>query len=49
LAKLPKALPTRLSKMPLPELLQQDLSPYPKRTAQTVNKALALLGDFRSG
>jgi integrase len=44
LAKVPKTLPTRLSRMPLPELLQQDLSPYPKRSAQTVNKTLALLG-----
>ncbi|GEO17455.1 site-specific integrase [Microvirga aerophila] len=44
LAKLPKALPMRLSRMLLPELLKQDLSQYPKRSAQTVNKILALLG-----
>jgi integrase len=44
LAKLPKALPHRLKGFPLLELLKQDLSPYPKRSAQTVNKILALLG-----
>ena len=30
--------------MSLPELLRNDLSPFPKRSAQTVNKNLALLG-----
>jgi integrase len=44
LAKLPKALPNRFSKLTLPELLKQDLSRFPKRSAQTVNKTLALLG-----
>jgi integrase len=44
LAKLPKALPARLTRLTLPEVLKQNLSPYPKRSAQTVNKTLALLG-----
>ena len=44
LASLPKALPDRLRTMRLPELLTNDLSPFPKRSAQTVNKNLALLG-----
>jgi len=44
LAKLPKALPNRYKTLTLPELLKQDLSQYPKRSAQTVNKTLALLG-----
>jgi len=44
LASLPKALPDRLRTMSLPELLTNDLSPFPKRSAQTVNKNLALLG-----
>ncbi|WP_204165551.1 site-specific integrase [Methylobacterium sp. 17Sr1-1] len=43
LVRLPKALPTRLGRLPLPELLKQDLSSYPRRNAQTVNKTLALL------
>ncbi|TXN23209.1 site-specific integrase [Methylobacterium sp. WL9] len=43
LARLPKALPARLSRLPLPKLLEQDLSKYPRRNAQTVNKTLALL------
>ncbi|WP_407522688.1 site-specific integrase [Methylobacterium oryzisoli] len=44
LAKLPKALPNRLGKLSLPNLLKQDLSKFPKRNVQTVNKTLALLG-----
>jgi integrase len=44
LAKLPKTLPTRYSKLTLPELLKQDLSHYTKRSGQTVNKTLGLLG-----
>jgi integrase len=44
LASLPKALPDRLRTMRLPALLKQDLSRFPKRSAQTVNKVLALLG-----
>lgn len=43
LVRLPKALPTRLGQLPLPELLKQDLGKYPRRNAQTVNKTLALL------
>ncbi|WP_336488035.1 site-specific integrase [Methylobacterium nigriterrae] len=44
LAKLPKALPNRFNRLSLPDLLKQDLSKFPKRNAQTVNKILALLG-----
>ncbi|QDI82171.1 site-specific integrase [Methylorubrum populi] len=43
LVRLPKALPARLGQLPLPELLKQDLSKYPRCNAQTVNKTLALL------
>lgn len=43
LVRLPKALPARLGQLPLPELLKQDLSKYPRRNAQTFNKTLALL------
>lgn len=43
LVRLPKALPARLGQLPLPALLKQDLSKYPRRNAQTVNKTLALL------
>ena len=43
LVRLPKALPAGLGQLPLPELLKQDLSKYPRRNAQTVNKTLALL------
>ncbi len=43
LVQLPKALPARLGRLPLPELLKQDLGKYPRRNAQTVNKTLALL------
>jgi integrase len=44
LAKIPKRLPDRLRRKRLPELLKEDLSRYPARSAQTVNKTLALLG-----
>lgn len=44
LVRLPKALPARLGRLPLPELLRQDLSKYQRRNAQTVNKTLGLLG-----
>ncbi|MET0529880.1 MAG: hypothetical protein ABW003_16370, partial [Microvirga sp.] len=37
LAKLPKTLPARFSRLTLPELLKQDLSQYTKRSGQTVN------------
>ncbi|AWN35141.1 site-specific integrase [Methylobacterium radiodurans] len=43
LVRLPKALPARIGRLPLPELLKQDLGQYPRRNAQTVNKTLALL------
>ena len=44
MAQLPKALPAKLSARPLPELLKSDLSRFSKRSAQTINKTLALLG-----
>ena len=44
LIKVPKALPGKLAKLPLPELLNCDLSGFPQRSAQTVNKSLNLLG-----
>ena len=43
LARLPKALPARLSRKALPELLKENLTAYPSRSAQTVNKTLAIL------
>jgi integrase len=43
LAQLPTALPKRFQGLRLPELLKEDLSRYPKRSAQTVNKTLALV------
>lgn len=43
LVRLPKALPARLGRLPLPKLLKEDLTKYPRRNAQTVNKTLALL------
>ena len=44
LIKVPKALPGKLAKLPLPELLKRDLAGLPQRSAQTVNKSLNLLG-----
>jgi hypothetical protein len=44
LIKVPKALPGKLAKLSLPELLKRDLSGFPQRSAQTVNKSLNLLG-----
>jgi hypothetical protein len=44
LIKVPKALPGKVAKLPLPELLKRDLSGFPQRSAQTVNKSLNLLG-----
>lgn len=44
IAKVPTRLPTRLRKMPLPKLLEQDLSGQPLRHANTVNKLLQLIG-----
>lgn len=43
LARVPKALPNSLARLPLPEILKRDLSKYARRNAQTVNKTLALL------
>lgn len=43
LVQLPKALPARLGRLPLPKLLKEDLTKYARRNAQTVNKTLALL------
>ena len=43
LARLPKALPARLSKKALPDILRENLTAYPSRSAQTVNKTLAVL------
>jgi integrase len=44
LAKVPKALPDQLRQLRLPDLLKQDLSGFPTRSAQTINKTLSLLG-----
>jgi hypothetical protein len=44
LIKMPKALPGKLAKLPLLELLKRDLTGFPQRSAQTVNKSLNLLG-----
>ena len=43
LAKVPKRLPHALAKLRLPDLLKKDLSKYPTRNAQTVNKNLNLV------
>jgi integrase len=49
IAKVPKRLPHKLAKLPLPELLKRDLSAYEPRNAQTVNKNLNLIsGIFTS-
>jgi integrase len=42
-AKTPKALPVKLQRLPLPELLRTDLRGLPQRNAQSVNKSLTLL------
>ncbi|WP_181708284.1 hypothetical protein [Chthonobacter rhizosphaerae] len=44
LAQLPARLPDNFRRLPLPDLLKCDLNRYPRRSAQTVNKTLALLG-----
>jgi integrase len=44
IAKVPRALPVTLRKLPLPKLLERDLSGYQPRSATTVNKLLTLLG-----
>lgn len=43
LARVPKRLPHKLAKMRLPELLENDLSAYEPRDAQTIDKSLNLL------
>lgn len=43
-AMIPKALPKKLRDLPLPELLQRDLSQFQPRSATTVNKLLGLVG-----
>jgi len=42
-AKVPKALPAKLQRLRLPELLKADVGGLPQRNAQTVNKILNLL------
>src|SRR5262249_10839143 len=44
IAKVPRALPRKLRSLPLPRLLEQELSSYQLRNATTVNKLLTLLG-----
>lgn len=44
LARVPKGLPPKLSKLPLPVLLKRDLSMFQPRAAATVNKTMQLLG-----
>ena len=44
IAKVPRAMPRKLRKLPLRNLLEQDLSGYQPRSAATVNKLLTLLG-----
>ncbi|AWM88274.1 site-specific integrase [Microvirga sp. 17 mud 1-3] len=43
LVRIPARLPTKLAKLTVPELLKQDLSVYPPRTAGTINKSFQLL------
>ena len=48
IAKVPKNLPEKLKKLPLPKLLaRNDLAKYPSRSAVAVNKSLQLLGRHR--
>ena len=44
IARVPRAMPLRLRKLPLRVLLEEDLSGYSPRSATTVNKLLTLLG-----
>ena len=44
LTKIPKRMPNRLARLTTSELLKQDLGSYPPRSAQTINKVLALMG-----
>jgi hypothetical protein len=43
LARLPKRMPDTLTGLPLPRLLQRDLSRYEARGASTINKNIAML------
>jgi hypothetical protein len=44
LTMIPKRMPNRLARLATSELLKQDLGSYPPRSAQTINKVLALMG-----
>ncbi|WP_438274369.1 tyrosine-type recombinase/integrase [Nitrobacter sp.] len=44
IAKVPTRLPAKLRKLPLPKLLERDLSGLPLRHATTINKMLQVLG-----
>jgi integrase len=48
LAQTPKALPKALRNLPLPVLMQRDLSQYQLRSPTTVNKLIGLLGGIIS-
>jgi integrase len=43
LAKMPKGLPAKLRNLPLPKLLERDLSAYEPRGATTINKTITML------
>lgn len=43
-AKVPRALPAKLKKLPLPKLLEKDLTQFEPRKAATVHKFLQILG-----
>ncbi|WP_165637956.1 site-specific integrase [Bradyrhizobium shewense] len=47
-AKVPSALPSELRKLPLPRLLERDLSGFKPRMATTVNKIMQVLGGIVS-
>lgn len=44
IAKVPKRLSANLRKLPLPKLLERDLTAFPLRHATTINKTLQILG-----
>jgi integrase len=48
IAKAPKGLPSKLRKLPLPKLLERDLSAYPLRDVTTINKMIQLIGAVAS-
>lgn len=43
ISAMPSRLPKKLSKLPLPELLREDLREFPSRAPATINKAFTLL------